>query len=136
MHTTTIDVRFYELDPYGHVNHGVYLNYFEVARAELLEGIGYGLPTLRELGYHIVVVAVEVRFLAPALASDRLTVRSRIAELRRASSTWSQELHRGEQLLATNRVRAAVTDAAGRPTPPPDALGRALRRLADDLDAG
>jgi acyl-CoA thioester hydrolase len=130
--TTTLDVRFYELDPYGHVNHGVYLNYFEVARVELLEALGYGLPRLRELGFHIVVVEVTVRFHAPARAGDRLEVHSRIAQLRRASSTWDQRILRGDELIATNVVRAAITDATGRPAPPPPGLGEALRRLRDD----
>lgn len=127
--TTTIDVRFYELDPYGHVNHGVYLNYFEVARIAALDRLGVGLARLRELGYHLVVVEAHVRFRVPAVAGDRLTVTSEVAELRRASTTWHQRLLRGEELLATNTVRAAVTDLTGRPTTPPPALLDALRGL-------
>jgi acyl-CoA thioester hydrolase len=133
---TTIDVRFYELDPYGHVNHGVYLNYFEVARIEALDRLGVGLPRLRELGYHLVVVEAHVRFHVPAVAGDRLTVVSEVAELRRASTTWHQRLLRGDELLATNAVRAAVTDLDGRPTAPPPALLDALRGLAAAEDAG
>jgi acyl-CoA thioester hydrolase len=127
--TTTIDVRFYELDPYGHVNHGVYLNYFEVARVELLENIGFGLPRMQELGFHIVVVEARVRFKRPAVANDRLTVVSAIGELRRASSTWHQQLLRGDELLATNEVRAAITGRDGRPTVPPEELTTALLSL-------
>lgn len=128
---TTIDVRFYELDPYGHVNHGVYLNYFEVARVELLEAIGFGLPRMQELGFHIVVVEARVRFLRPAVANDRLTVHSRIGERRRATSTWLQELRRGDELLATNEVRAAITSLDGRPTRPPAELTAALEALRE-----
>ena len=36
-HRTTIRVRFYELDPYNHVNHSVYVSYFESARVEFVE---------------------------------------------------------------------------------------------------
>jgi acyl-CoA thioester hydrolase len=126
---TTIDVRFYELDPYGHVNHGVYLNYFEVARVEALDRLGVGLPRLRELGYHLVVVETHVRFRVPAVAGDRLTIASEVAELRRASTTWHQRLLRDDEVLATNTVRAAVTDLDGRPTAPPPALLAALRAL-------
>jgi acyl-CoA thioester hydrolase len=125
-------VRFYELDPYGHVNHGVYLNYFEVARVELLERIGYGLPRLIELGYHIVVVEAHVRFLAPARGGDRLTIVSEIADRKRVSSTWRQRALRDEELLATNEVRAAITDLDGRPCPPPPGMAAALDRLAAD----
>lgn len=128
--TTTIDVRFYELDPYGHVNHGVYLNYFEVARVELLERIGYGLPRLQRIGYHIVVVDVHVRFHAPAVAGDRLTIESEVADLRRVSSRWHQRALRGDELIATNDVRAAITDLEGRPSAPPQGMADALRSLA------
>ena len=124
---TTIDVRFYELDPYGHVNHGVYLNYFEVARIDLLDEMGFGLQRLRELGFHLVVVEANVRFLAPAVAGDRLVVHSELAELRRASAVWHQRLLRGTQPIATNEVRSAITDDAGRPMKAPPAFAEALR---------
>jgi len=126
---TTIDVRFYELDPYGHVNHGVYLNYFEVARIDLLDAIGFGLPRLRELGFHLLVVEAHVRFRAPALAGDRLEVRSQLGALKRASATWLQEIHRGETLIATNEVRSAITDDSGRPIKAPPELTEALLAL-------
>lgn len=135
---TTIDVRFYELDPYGHVNHGVYLNYFEVARIDLLDRIGFGLPRLRELGFHLLVVETHVRFVAPAVAGDRLEVHSRLSELRRASATWQQSIHRDGTLIATNEVRSAITDAHGRPIKAPEELTDALRDLqrATAIDAG
>jgi acyl-CoA thioester hydrolase len=132
--TTSIDVRFYELDPYGHVNHGVYLNYFEVARIELLDAIGFGLPRLRELGFHLLVVETHVKFRAPAVAGDRLIVHSRLGELKRASATWLQSIYRDEQLIATNEVRSAITDAHGRPIKAPADLTDALLALqADDV---
>lgn len=127
--TTTIDVRFYELDPYGHVNHGVYLNYFEVARVELLERIGFGLPRLQELGYHIVVVEARVRFHASARAGDRLTITSEVVDLKRVSSRWYQCARRGDELIATNDVRAAITDLEGRPCAPPPGMANALQEL-------
>ena len=127
--TTTIDVRFYELDPYGHVNHGVYLNYFEVARIELLDSIGFGLPRLRELGFHLLVIEANVKFRAPAMAGDRLVVRSHLGQLKRASATWVQSIHRDEVLIATNEVRSAITDAHGRPIKAPAELTEALLAL-------
>jgi acyl-CoA thioester hydrolase len=127
---TTIRVRFHELDPYGHLNHGVYLNYFEQARVELLDRIGFGLPRLAELGFHIVVVEVQVRFVAPAYSGDEVTITSRIRDLRRVSSTWHQEMVRGDEVIATNDVRAAITDLDGRPTSAPTGLREALIALA------
>jgi acyl-CoA thioester hydrolase len=127
---TTIRVRFHELDPYGHLNHGVYLSYFEQARVDLLERIGFGLQRLAQLGHHIVVVEVQVRFLAPAYAGDEVRITSTIRDLRRVSSTWHQEMLRGDEVIATNEVRAAMTDLKGRPTSPPAGLREALQVLA------
>lgn len=135
MTMTTIRVRFHELDPYGHVNHGVYLNYFEEARVELLDRIGFGLSRLKELGHHIVVVEAKVRFLAPARAGDVLTIDSSITDLRRVSSTWHQRMVRDDELIATNDVRAALTDLDGRPSPPPPGLAEALQGVARTQDA-
>lgn len=126
---STIDVRFYELDAYGHVNHAVYLNYFEVARIELLEQIGFGLRHLRELGFHLLVVDIRVRYHAPAQEGDRLTVTSTLTRLGRASATWTQQLTRNDEVIATAEVRSAITDRDGRPARPPDAFGRALQAL-------
>ena len=36
MHQLDIKVRFCELDPYGHVNHSIYVQYFEAGRVEAL----------------------------------------------------------------------------------------------------
>lgn len=126
---TTLKVRFHELDPNGHVNHGVYLTYFESARIELLEGIGFGLSDLRVRGIHLVVVEANVRFRRPAFASDVLTIDSHVAELRRASCWWHQQMRRGEDLIAEVDVRSSVVSATGRPTRPPPDLVDALAAL-------
>lgn len=124
-----INVRFHELDPYGHLNHAVYLSYFEHARVELLDRIGYGLPRLAELGYHLVVVEAQVRFLAPAVAGDEVDIYSEVVDIRPASSRWQQRMTRGDTLLATNQVRAAITDMTGRPTKAPAGLVEAMQRM-------
>lgn len=126
---TTIDVRFYELDPYGHVNHGIYLHYFEVARIELLDALGFGLSRLSELGFHLLVVEAHVRYHAPAGAGDRLTVTSELRRMGRASAVWEQRLTRGDELVATGEIRSAVTDLDGRPTRPPPGFAEALESL-------
>ena len=45
-HRTSVSVRFAELDPYNHVNHAVYVTYFEVARTVALTSVGMALGTL------------------------------------------------------------------------------------------
>jgi YbgC/YbaW family acyl-CoA thioester hydrolase len=127
---TSVKVRFHELDPNGHVNHGIYLTYFESARIELLEALGFGLADLRARGIHLVVVEANVRFKRPAVASDLLTIDSHVAELRRASCWWHQRMTRDGELIAEVDVRSSVVTPDGRPTRPPGDLVAALEALA------
>jgi acyl-CoA thioester hydrolase len=126
---TQLKVRFHELDPNGHLNHGVYLNHFETARIEVMDAIGFGLGALQARGIHLVVVEANVRFKGPAFAGDVLTIDSHLTELRRASGWWNQRMLRGGDLLAEVDVRSAVVTTDGLPTRPPADLLAALRRL-------
>ncbi|MEX2324436.1 MAG: thioesterase family protein [Nitriliruptoraceae bacterium] len=125
----SIRVRFHELDPYGHLNHAVYLSYFEQARVDLLDHIGFGLSTLVSMGYQLVVVEAHVKFVAPVEASDTVTIVSSIGDVRPASSRWLQRMSCGDTLVATNDVRAAITDLTGRPTRAPAELTATLQQL-------
>lgn len=131
VHHTTIDVRFGELDPYGHVNHAIYITYFEVGRTVALQACGVDLAGLGAEGYQLVVTGLDVDYRAAAGSGDRLQVQTGIAELRRASGRWRQRIVRGDNLLVAAEVTAAVTDPSGRPTRPPGWLFPALEPLLD-----
>ncbi len=115
-HSHDIKVRFYELDPYNHLNHSAYVQYFEVARIELLESIGFGMAEMAARGYHIVVARIETRFVSPARAGDTVTVDTEVGEIKRVTTQWRQRMRRHDELLATQTVDAAITTTAGRPT--------------------
>lgn len=115
MHKTDVRVRFYELDPYGHVNHTNYLAYFEVARVEFLEEVGFGLLTMQERGWQIVVVELTARFHSAAGLNDVLTIETSVGEVGRVSSTWHQKMSRDGSPVASLDIRAAITDREGRP---------------------
>jgi acyl-CoA thioester hydrolase len=119
-------VRFHELDPNGHVNHGVYANYLETARIELLDSLGFGPQVMADRGVHMVVVELRLRFRRPAGAGDTLTVETSIEQMGRASSWWSQRILRDDVVVADADVRSAATDATGRPCRPPADLAAAL----------
>jgi acyl-CoA thioester hydrolase len=125
-HRSELRVRFYELDPYNHLNHAVYIQYFEVGRIDLLEAIGFGLAMLEEQGYRLVVTEIETRFLAPARAHDEIAVETSVGKIRRASSMWHQRMTRNGDEIARQTVTAAVTDLDGKPTRFPQGLAEAL----------
>lgn len=147
---TRLRVRSYELDSFDHVNHAVFLNWFEQARFEALEQGGLPLDVLGSMGLAVVVVRVEVDYRAEARLGDRVLVRTRVGEVRKTSMTLEQEAVRveenagadrvgdhgregdereeepGETLLAEARV-VAVWLRGGKPVRVPDEVRRALR---------
>jgi len=127
-HEFEVRVRFYELDPYEHVNHTAYFGYFEAGRVEALAAAGYGLDVMKKAGFQIVLVDVNARFLMPATLHQTLKVTTSVVEITRATSRWHQEINRAGDLIATLDVRAAFTNLAGRPTRPPAGFAAAFAK--------
>ncbi len=125
-HQTEIKVRFSELDPYSHVNHAVYVTYFEVARSEALVDAGIPLERVAEAGYQFVVVELQTKFKRPAVAGDTLVVETWLSEIGRASTRWAQRILRDDVVLTTQEVRVGMANSEGRPTRPPQFILDAL----------
>lgn len=132
--TFPIQVRFYELDPYGHVNHSTYLQYFEAARVAWLGEIGQGLDVLQEGGIQLVVTAVATRFVASALLNDELIVDTAMVAAKRVRAQWAQHTWRGDELIACQRINFATVNLAGRPVRIPVSLLEAMAGFQADDD--
>jgi acyl-CoA thioester hydrolase len=126
-----LKVRHYECDPLGHVNHAVYVNYFEVARLEAMAKAGLPFADILTQGYTVVASDLFVQYKAPAFAEELLDIRSCIAHFRGARMTWQQELfrHRDGDLLALAEVNGAFTTADGRPVRIPPSMRQLLEAV-------
>lgn len=147
-------VRSYELDALGHVNHSVYLNYFEQARFEALEEAGRRPHRAADGGWGVVVARIEVDYLEECRQGDRLRIVTRAESFRRTSMVLAQELFvtsdgegvsradgppgsRGgapEALAARARVTAVWLGSGGRPTRIPDEVRSAFGHRGGDPD--
>jgi acyl-CoA thioester hydrolase len=105
---TTIAVRSGEIDSFGHVNHAVYLHYFEHARYEALQAAGFRWHLLQENDWQIYVIRIEVDYLAQAMRGDVLRVRTWAEGFRRTIMTLGQEMLRDEGSGAVVVARAKV----------------------------
>ena len=83
-------VRSYELDSFGHVNHAVFLNWFEQARFDAFEQAGFPIPRLQASGWGIYVVRLEIEYLKEARLGDELVVRTSAGEAGRTSMIFHQ----------------------------------------------
>lgn len=75
-----LDVRFHDVDMVGVVWHGHYVRYFENARWELMNRIGYGLDRMLASGYAWPIVELHAKYLSPARFGERLRARASLVE--------------------------------------------------------
>ncbi len=130
VHQTSVKVRFYELDPYDHVNHTNYFSYFETARIELLTERGWGLDQMKEQGWQLVVVEAHARFLAAARYGEELVIHTWVESVGRVRSTWQQTMARRGEEIARLTIAAAFTDLEGKPRRIPREFAESMSALA------
>lgn len=78
-------VRYNETDQMGFAHHSNYLNYFEMARIEWLNKIGFSYAALERQGIVMPVVSVQINFKSPAFFDDPLTIKLFVNEIPKAS---------------------------------------------------
>jgi YbgC/YbaW family acyl-CoA thioester hydrolase len=136
---TTIGVRTSELDSFGHVNHAVYLNYFEHARFEALKEAGFTWSVLEEREWAIFVVRLEIDYLAETKRDDELLIRTWADSFRRTSMVLVQEMVRADardEAVARARVTAVWIGPGRRPIRVPDEVRTGLTGSRPPLPFG
>ena len=127
-HTTEIRARYAETDRMGVVYHAHYLNYFEVARTDMLRALGVAYRDMEEGGHYLVVVDVHVRYMAPARYDHVLEATATVQRVRPTRIDFHQTVRRqsdGVQSAEAHIVLACV-DANGKPRALPSELRRLL----------
>ena len=125
-HRHEVKVRFYELDPYGHLNHSSYIQLFETGRIEMLEEAGVALHEIEKNDFRFVVSQIETSFIKPVETGARLTILTEVLEIRRASSLWWQQIFDESDVVATQRARIAITNSSGKPIRAPHQIIEAI----------
>jgi acyl-CoA thioester hydrolase len=116
----SIEVRFNDCDPMGHVNNAVYLNYLEIARFAYWRHVN-GPPDPEGPGF--ILARMECDYRAAARPGDILDVFARIDRMGRTSFTFISEIMRPSDgtLIVESRAVLVVYDyRADRPVPIPD----------------
>jgi acyl-CoA thioester hydrolase len=115
VHEKEIEIRWRDLDAYGHVNNAVYLTYLEEVRDEWLERtIGSG-----DAAWDYVIARVAIDFRRELTQADDLVRAScSLARIGNSSVTMHEELRVGEELAAqAEAVLVARDRRSGRSRP-------------------
>lgn len=71
---TIIDVPFFDVDSYRIVWHGHYPKYFEIARCQLLEEVGFPYAEMEKAGYFFPIVDLQTRYIKPIRFTQTIVV--------------------------------------------------------------
>ena len=115
-HEKRIEIRWRDLDAFGHVNHVVFLTYLEESRDEWLGGT-LGDP---ERVWDWVVAHVEVDYRRElGLADDTVIATCRLARIGRSSVSTHEEVRTADGMLAAeaSAVLVARDRESGRSRP-------------------
>lgn len=118
-HRLMARVYYADTDFSGVVYHARYLEFFERGRSDFLRLVGVHHTELAggSRGEKIVWVVrrMEIDFKASARIDDILTIDTRTDSISGARIFMAQELRRGDAVLVTARVEAAIVGEGGRP---------------------
>ena len=121
-HQIQIRVRYQETDGQRRVHHANYLNYFEVARTEMLRACGVTYRDLEDAGVFLVVSEATCSYKAPADYDDLLTIRTWIEKAGGASLRHGYEVVRDTTILARGTTVVVCVDREGKVQRMPDWL--------------
>jgi acyl-CoA thioester hydrolase len=113
--TTTVRVRFQEVDSLRIVWHGHYVSYFEEGRRAFGRKYGVDYSVFAEHHQAAPIVQLAVSYLAPARMNDVLAVTARLFQSDAAKLEFTYEIRRSgeELLLATGTTTQAFTTLDG-----------------------
>jgi acyl-CoA thioester hydrolase len=130
-HATEIRVRYADTDQMGMVYYGKYLEYFEVARTELLRACGLPYAEIETAGFWLPVSDANIKYLRSARYDDLLRIIAKMPATisPRLAITYEVYLDATNELIAEGATTLVfVSSATGKPTRPPQFYRDAIER--------
>lgn len=121
--STTVEVRFSDLDAYNHVNNAVFLTYLETARTKLFKDV---FRDLSGQGIFLLLVRAECNYKRPIQLYDPVVITLWIAATGKSSFDIEYEIHDGQgQTFATARtVMVCFDDEKKQVVPLPETFSK------------
>lgn len=136
-HVLPLRVYYEDTDTTGAVYYANYLKFAERGRTEFLRALDmdHG-QLLADEDVHFVVRSCSADYQRPARLDDRIEVRTRLSELRRASMRMEQDVTRAGEPLVRLDVRLACVHRDGRPARLPVHLREKFTQMEQNRGPG
>ena len=125
-----LQINYEDTDAGGVVYYGNYLGYMERARNACLRQLGFPLTHLaRRHSVLFVVTDAKLKYLSAGRLDDELEVTLEIAQLKRASLVFRQQVRRRDEVLVDGEIRLGLLNSdTFKPCRMPAELADALSR--------
>ena len=123
-HEVNIRVRYSETDQMRYVYYGVYAQYFEVGRVELLRSLGITYKDLEEQGFLLPVVNYNIDYKKPAFYDDELIIETTLQDLQRSKIIFEYKtLNKKNEIINTASITLVfVNKSTNKPCSAPKIL--------------
>lgn len=121
-HETDLRVRYADTDQMKFAYYGVYFEYFEQGRSDLLRSVGLPYPTLESMGFILPVIEAHAEYKRPAHYDDLLHIVTILHARPVARVRLDYEVYNADrnELIATGyTIHSFLNAHTGRPTRAP-----------------
>lgn len=120
---STLKVRSYELDSFGHVNNGTFAHYLEKARGDYLQQAGLHFDDFHRWEKYPVIAKLTIEYKTPVIFGETLSIQAVVQKLGNTSLTLSYEIMKDDATLAATAETVMVfVDKEGKSTPMPETM--------------
>lgn len=117
-----VRVRYGETDKMGFLYHAHYVDYYDVARTEMLRSLGTSNLELENDGFMLPVIEVVLNYSKPANYDDLLTVRVTVKDMPGVKLRFDYEVFRenGERINTGHTILGFMNSETKRAARPPE----------------
>ena len=121
---TKLRVRYSETDQMSFAYYGVYAQYYEVGRVELLRSLGISYKEIEAMGFALPVVNLNINYKKPAFYDDELTIKTTIKAMPSAKIIFDYKTfnEHGDLLNTGEVVLVFVNKDTGKPCFAPEII--------------
>ena len=128
IHESKVRVRYGETDKMGYCYYGVYAQYFEIGRTELMRSFGLTYKEIEDVGIMLPVLTLNVKYIKPAFYDDELIIKTFLTRLPSVRIEFLYEIYnQNNKLLNTGDTTLVFIHSNSRkPLKAPEAFIKAL----------
>lgn len=132
---TKVRVRYGETDKMGYCYYGVYAQYFEIGRTDLMRNLNLSYKDIENQGIMLPVLSLNTKYIKPAYYDDELTIKTRIEKMPGLRIEFKYEVYnqKSELLCIGDTTLVFINSETRKPMSPPLEIKKKLKKYFKEL---